>query len=312
MSNGVLKISDAVLKEMKNHYKEYLQEKVPQGGVFTAKLPGCTITAYKSGKVLFQGKESGVEIAAWEAKGTTGTSKRPSAPKSEALYRPPENIESLSIIGSDEVGTGDYFGPMTVVAAYVPADMTGKLKSLGVKDSKNLNDTQITDIAKAIKSIVPHSLLILRNEKYNELQENGMTQGKMKALLHNQAINHLVKKIKPEKPDGVLIDQFAQPAVYFKHIRGKEQKIKKNVYFSTKAEGVHLSVAAASIIARYAFIKEFEKLSEAAGMVLPKGAGARVDEAAAVLMRKHGAEAMRKFAKVHFANTEKALNLMKR
>ncbi len=312
MSNGVLKMPDNMLHEMKNHYKEYLQDKVPQGGIFTAKLPGCTITAYKSGKVLFQGKESGVEIAAWEAKGAGGAPKKSSAPKSEPQYRPPANIGSLSIIGSDEVGTGDYFGPMTVVAAYVSADMAGKLKSLGVKDSKNLNDTQITEIARAIKSIVPHSLLILRNEKYNELQESGMTQGKMKALLHNQAINHLAEKIKPEVPDGVLIDQFAQPAVYFKHIKGKQQKITKNVYFSTKAEGVHLSVAAASIIARYAFIKEFEKLSEAAGMVLPKGAGSRVDEAAAVLMRKHGTKAMRKLAKVHFANTEKALKLIKK
>ena len=73
----------------------------------------------------------------------------------------------MSIIGSDEVGTGDYFGPMTVVAVYAKKEQLALLKELGVQDSKNLKDPQIIDIAKQIKDVVPFSLLTCDNPKYN-------------------------------------------------------------------------------------------------------------------------------------------------
>ncbi|WP_010678361.1 ribonuclease HIII [Bacillus timonensis] len=310
MSNTVLKCTLNTIEKMKTHYKSQLQDKVPQGGVFVAKLSNCTITAYKSGKVLFQGNNAAVESEKWgssEIASKKETSKK-SVVKNSGL---PPNIGTLSMVGSDEVGTGDYFGPMTVVAAYVSKDKFALLKELGVKDSKDLNDKQICEIAESIIHVIPYSLLILHNEKYNELQAKGMTQGKMKALLHNQAIGHVLRKIAPTTPDGILIDQFAIPDVYFKHLAGQKEIIKDNVYFSTKAEGVHLSVAAASIIARYSFVKEFDKLSEKAGLELKKGAGAQVDVVAAKLIKKHGISALRSFTKLHFANTEKAKKIAK-
>ncbi len=310
LSNTVLKCTLNTIEKMKTHYKSQLQDKVPQGGVFVAKLSNCTITAYKSGKVLFQGNNAAVESEKWgssEIASKKETSKK-SVVKNSGL---PPNIGTLSMVGSDEVGTGDYFGPMTVVAAYVSKDKFALLKELGVKDSKDLNDKQICEIAESIIHVIPYSLLILHNEKYNELQAKGMTQGKMKALLHNQAIGHVLRKIAPTTPDGILIDQFAIPDVYFKHLAGQKEIIKDNVYFSTKAEGVHLSVAAASIIARYSFVKEFDKLSEKAGLELKKGAGAQVDVVAAKLIKKHGISALRSFTKLHFANTEKAKKIAK-
>ncbi|THE14702.1 ribonuclease HIII [Bacillus timonensis] len=310
MSNTVLKCTPGTIEKMKSHYKSQLQAKVPQGGVFVAKLPSCTITAYKSGKVLFQGNGAAVEADKWGSSETSTktTANKKSIAKNSGL---PPDIGTLSMVGSDEVGTGDYFGPMTVVAAYVSNEKFALLKELGVKDSKDLNDKQICEIAESIIHVIPYSLLILHNEKYNELQAKGMTQGKMKALLHNQAIGHVLRKIAPATPDGILIDQFAVPDVYFKHLSGQKEIIKDDVYFSTKAEGVHLSVAAASIIARYSFVKEFDKLSEKAGLELKKGAGAQVDVVAAKLIKKHGISALRSFTKLHFANTEKAKKIAK-
>ncbi|MFT4415101.1 ribonuclease HIII [Fredinandcohnia humi] len=307
MSNTVLKSTLQTIEKMKVHYKDYLLEKIPQGGVFVAKLPACTVTAYKSGKVLFQGGNASQEAQKWGESIPSQVSSSKTAPNT--VKQPshlPKNIGSMSIIGSDEVGTGDYFGPMTVVAAYASRENLALLKELGVKDSKDLNDRQICEIAESIIHVIPYSLLVLHNEKYNELQEKGMTQGKMKALLHNQAIGHVLKKIAPASPDGILIDQFAEPAVYFRHVAGQKEIIRDNVFFSTKAEGVHLSVAAASIIARYSFIKEFDKLSRKVGIELKKGAGSQVDKAAAELIKKHGLEALRQYTKLHFANTQKA------
>ncbi|MBU8770145.1 ribonuclease HIII [Cytobacillus sp. FSL W8-0315] len=309
MSQVVLLKKANEISEMKAYYSGRLNDKLPPGSVFAAKVPGCSITAYKSGKVLFQGSGSETEAKKW---GDTARSAQPSKKTSPAAANLPENISSLSVIGSDEVGTGDYFGPITVVAAYVKKDQIPLLKELGVKDSKNLGDEKIIEIAKQIKDIVPHSLLTLHNEKYNKLQQSGMSQGKIKALLHNQAIGHVLGKIAPEKPEAILIDQFAKEEVYFNYLKNQQTIQRERVFFSTKAEGIHLAVAAASILARYAFVRHFENLSTKAGFRLTKGAGPKVDEAAARLIRDKGREALPSFVKLHFANTEKAMKLYSR
>ncbi|MET1120206.1 ribonuclease HIII [Priestia megaterium] len=304
MSHAVIKVSADQIAKMKLHYTSYLRPKLPQGSMFAAKTPGCSITAYRSGKVLFQGKEAETEAAKWG--GSLDAAKK--APVSHL----PSNFSSLSVIGSDEVGTGDYFGPMTVVAAYVQKEQLPLLKELGVRDSKELTDAKIIEIAKQLVSFIPYSLLVLHNEKYNAFQEKGMSQGKMKALLHNKALSNVLKKLDPEKPDAILIDQFVEKNTYYKHVVKEKEIIKENVFFSTKGESIHLSVAAASIIARYAFLKQMDLLTEKTGMVIPRGAGAQVDIAAAKIIKKHGVNALNSLAKIHFANTEKALKLAKK
>jgi ribonuclease HIII len=300
---------DEILK-MKDYYRSVLVEKVPQGGIFSAKLNSCVITAYKSGKVLFQGTNSEDEAKKWGQ--TPSTTKQTNVKKPANSGNLPANIGSLSVIGSDEVGTGDFFGPITVVAAYVKKEDIPLLKELGVKDSKDLHDDKIIAIARQIKDIVPHSLLTLHNSKYNQMQQTGMSQGKMKALLHNQAIGHVLKKIAPVKPEAILIDQFVQSSTYYQHLKGQKEIVRENVFFSTKAEGIHIAVAAASILARYAFVQYIDKLSAAAGFKLPKGAGSQVDVAAAKLILQKGREVLPQYVKLHFANTEKALHIVRK
>lgn len=308
MSSVVLMKEWNEMIKMKKYYEAYLLEKLPPGSFFTAKIKSCTITAYKSGKVLFQGSSSEEEAKKWGE----APKKDPNSMKKSSSGALPLNFSTLSVIGSDEVGTGDYFGPITVVAAYVKKEDIALLKELGVRDSKDLNDEKISSIAKQIKDIVPYSLLTLHNEKYNKLQRSGMSQGKMKAILHNQAIYHVLNKIAPAKPDAILIDQFVQSSTYYQHLKDQQKIVKENVFFSTKAEGIHIAVAAASILARYAFVQHFDKLSEAAGFTIPKGAGAQVDKAAAKLILEKGQEVLPQFVKLHFANTEKAYSLVKK
>ncbi|MBM4762502.1 ribonuclease HIII [Bacillus sp. B15-48] len=308
MGNTVLTTTNREIEKMKAHYSRYLSEKIPPGGVFTAKTPTCSITAYKSGKVLFQGRDGEVEAAKW---GIANNS-NPTAKKKTVSSHLPSGLSSMSVIGSDEVGTGDFFGPITVVAAYVKKENLELLKELGVQDSKNLKDDKIIEIAKQLVKVVPYSLLTLHNEKYNQMQSSGMSQGKLKALLHNQAINHVLNKIAPEKPEAILIDQFAKEEVYYSYLKGKQTVIRESVYFSTKGESVHLAVAAASMIARYAFVQHMDQLSKKAGFIIPKGAGSQVDVAAAKLIKSKGTECLPQFVKLHFANTEKAEKLAKK
>ncbi|MFP5114472.1 ribonuclease HIII [Bacillaceae bacterium C204] len=311
MGNVVLNLEMKKIMEMRSYYGKNLLDKNIPGSVFAAKTSACMITAYKSGKVLFQGNDSEKEASKWGS--TNGSSnKAATASKSKSIAKGdlPIGISQMSAIGSDEVGTGDFFGPITVVAAYVKKENIPLLKELGVRDSKDLNDEKIIAIAKVIKDIIPFSLMTLKNEKYNQVQQSGMSQGKMKAILHNQAILNVLDKISPEKPEAILIDQFVQGSTYFQHIKSQKAIAKENVYFSTKAEGIHLAVAAASILARYAFIQYIDKLSESAGFKIPKGAGAQVDVAAAKLIMSKGRDILPSFVKLHFANTDKAIALV--
>ena len=181
-----------------------------------------------------------------------------------------------------------------------------------MKDSKMLTDSIMLEIAPMIKEACIHSILVLRNEKYNSVQQKGWSQGKIKALLHNQALQHVLNKIAPKKPDNILIDQFAERGIYYNYLKNEKQIVRENVLFSTKAEQVHIAVAAASILARVAFLKEMDRLSDSIGMPLPKGASKKVDEMAAKVWLTQGEDTLKTLTKWHFANTEKARSLMKK
>ena len=305
MSNEVIVLSATQLKEVMSQYASNRIERKAPGVIFAAKLSDTSITAYKSGKVLFQGGGSTREAMRW---GMTQekSAKKISSTKGDTL---PEGFALKNVLGSDETGTGDFFGPMTVAACYVPADKIELIQFLGVKDSKMLTDDLMRKIAPDLKDALTYKILVLGNEKYNTVQAKGWSQGKIKALLHNQALKHVLTQIAPEKPEFILIDQFAERGIYYNHVKAEKEIIRENVLFSTKAEQLHVSVAAASILARVAFLEEMDKLSLSAGVTIPKGAGFKVDEVAARLLLTKGEEFLTSITKKHFANTGKAIAL---
>ncbi|PAE06582.1 ribonuclease HIII [Terribacillus saccharophilus] len=325
MGQIVLQLPLDTIQQMKATYSR-AEKPAPPGAIFSAKTPSCSITAYKSGKVLFQGKSPETEADKWGS--APSGPKKPPGPKAgvkdhthpghkgpaglkpsvnDHRYAPAPALFTSSHIGSDEAGTGDFFGPITVASVYVDQSQFALLKELGVKDSKLLKDDAIQRIAKDLMQVeLPYSLLVMRNERYNQLQQRGWSQGKMKTMLHHHAIQKLLAKIDPTKPDGILIDQFQLPSTYIKHLATEGEKLQQNVSFMTKAESHSLAVAAASIISRASFVREMDKLSKQAGFTIPKGASAAVDQAAGRLIRTHGRQALPVFTKMHFANSAKA------
>ncbi|MCW1929224.1 ribonuclease HIII [Bhargavaea beijingensis] len=304
MSNAVIQLGPDRIRALMAHYAGSRIERNAPGVVFAAKSGGVSITAYKSGKVLFQGGGADAEASRWG--GNASPSSPKAAPKGEKL---PSGLARMSILGSDETGTGDFFGPVTVAACFVPAEKIALAEELGVKDSKMLTDAHMLKIGPEIKEAFTNSVLVLPNEKYNTVQAKGWSQGKIKALLHNQALKHVLRKMDGLKPDHILIDQFAERGIYYRHIASEPEIIRENVLFSTKAENLHVSVACASILARVAFLEEMDRLSEKAGTRLPKGAGKPVDEAAAKILIKKGDDFLASITKRHFANTKKAAML---
>lgn len=308
LSQQIHVLSKEKINEMKDYYKDSIID-VPQGAVFRAKTSNAVITAYRSGKVMFQGNSPEFESIKWVDEISNNKMNKQEKPVSVTNHKsaPPYTIYNNSHIGSDEAGTGDYFGPMTVASVFVRKDQITLLKSIGVQDSKNLSDQTIKRLSKEIiKLDIPYSLMVLRNPKYNALKLKGWSQGKMKAMLHHHVIGNVVKKLDQGSFDGIVIDQFCEPGLYNKYIASEKQKSAPNTYFITKAESHSIAVAAASIIARTSFLKEMEKLSKEIGITLPKGASKQVDMAIAKVIKHKGHEVLNTCAKTHFVNTRKA------
>ncbi|PTO40367.1 ribonuclease HIII [Enterococcus mundtii] len=303
MSNIILKVTTNQMNMMKEAYRPFLVQKPIPYTHFSAKKNGTTITAYTSGKVMFQGTGAEQEAAKW---GKPLTPKKTTQVSTSSL---PKDLQTLSVLGSDEVGNGSYFGPLTVCAAYVDQTQLKELRSLGVKDSKELKDSQIIQLAKVLKETIPYQLLVLPPKKYNEIQPT-YNAVRMKVALHNQAIHLLLQKIAPVKPDAILIDQFTPEANFKKYARLEKNQITEKLYFVTKGEQYHLAVAAASIISRASFLEELDKASAELGLTLPSGAGTKSDQVAATILKKGGEALLANYAKLHFANTEKAKKLV--
>lgn len=127
----------------------------------------------------------------------------------------------------------------------------------------------------------------------------------IKCKLHNQAYVHLRRKAQG-LPDNIIIDQFVQKKSYYRYLQGQDEVI-TGIHFETKAEHTYPAVAAASVIARYAFLRCFDRMCERYDFHFPKGAGKKVDTAIAAFVSRHGKEALYQVGKLHFANTRKAL-----
>lgn len=120
---------------------------------------------------------------------------------------------------------------------------------------------------------IPYSLLILDNEKYNNVHETN-NMNAIKSKLHNQAYVNLVKNY--EVPSFKIIDQFTPETSYYRYLKG-EKTIVTGIHFETKAEDKYPAVGAASVIARYAFLKKMDEMEENWKMKFQKGAGDKVD-----------------------------------
>ncbi len=304
----VFKISDNLKDKVIEFYKDRALEKHPPYSIFQVKDYDCVITLYESGKLMFQGIGADIEASYWmeeerilnkrDLQSELKAEQDKKDKKAEELND--DRFKNISTIGSDEVGTGDYFGPIIVTASFVDIKKKSFLYELGVRDSKKITDEKIIAIAPTLIKEFPHVTYILTPSDYNRLGITNMN--KVKAILHNKVLYAL--KEKNYNYDKIVVDQFCYPIKYYEHIKATPNKV-TNITFTTHAEDKCLSVAVSSIISRYIFIKEMEKLTKEMNMNIPKGAGANVDEVGVKIVKQYGINKLNELAKLNFKNTEK-------
>ncbi len=277
-----LKLDDKQINLLTKLYEEYQDPNIKSIYVqYLYRMQDCVISVYKSGKTVFQGQQADYYASIFASK---------------------DSVSEHA--GSDEVGTGDYYGPVCVCACIVHKKDEALLNKLAIRDSKALMDQQILEIAPKLMKALDYSLLILDNKKYNQIYGHN-NLNVIKAKMHNQAYINLSKKY--QLPTKIIIDQFTPEANYYRYLKD-EPKIIDGITFETKAEDKYLAVACASMIARYGFLQALKNMEDHYEWIFPKGAGKPVDENAKAFVNKFGKDKLKLVAKLNFKNTTRVLN----
>lgn len=261
----------------------------PPYTIFSAKKKGISVTLYTSGKITVQGSEKNDFITFYL---------EPEILQELSYSHPEIKIDLTPRIGIDEAGKGDYFGPLVIAGVYADEAIIREMLAIGVKDSKQMSDPAIVKLAAQIRKITPFSLVRLPPATYNNLYAKFKNLNRLLGWGHATAITELVIKTGCKK---AIIDQFASDDIVIQALAQKKTDIQLTQRHRGEEDPV---VAAASILARAAFVDDMVKLEEKFGMQIPKGASTLVKKQARILYQKFGNEGLGQAAKLHFKTTE--------
>lgn len=209
---------------------------------------------------------------------------------------------SRRVIGVDESGKGDFFGPL-VIAAFLADDAEAdKLVAGDVRDSKKIANNKLLTIDEALRARYPHKIVTIFPSEYNDRYEKIKNLNKLLAEGHAEAITDLHSE---HPADLAISDKFGKTELIERQLglRGCDIDLKQLV----RGERI-IQVAAASILARAAFLRAMEALSEEFAVHLPLGAAPQVDQAGREFLKIHPVSALRKVAKLHFKNYNRVIN----
>ncbi|MCF0116765.1 MAG: DUF3378 domain-containing protein, partial [Bacilli bacterium] len=173
-----------VFASIRKHYERYIEPNNGEYIAFFARTKNLTVTAYTNSandsyKIIFSG-----DNALEEAQVFDQDAKIKEAKKNVVTFW----VDTNNQLGSDEVGTGDFFGPICVAAALVTKKDIQELRALGIDDSKKITDKRIRELVPSLIKKYRYFSLSCLPEKYNEMIAKGFNNNKIKAYLHNQAL----------------------------------------------------------------------------------------------------------------------------
>jgi len=263
--------------------------------VFLARKGKTVVNLYESGKVVFGGSDTKqIEEAAAHAisLGALPIEKK-------VVDLPPLDVP-FPHIGTDEVGKGDYFGPLVTAGVLATAEVARQLEGIRVKDSKLLSDTTVANKASQVRNVCGpkrYRIVIVPPLKYNILIREMKNLNRLLGWAHARAIEDLLAN--GEGCTTALADQFGDPGYIRDSLMARSRKI--DLIQTPKAER-DIPVAAASILARDTFLRKREELNKAYGVEFPKGSS-NVIEFGKQLVSEHGLDVLPNVAKLHFATT---------
>ena len=277
MASFSFKLDQEKIVKLKDTFKEYIKQNPNEYIDTFIQKDDLTISIYKTQKVVFQGNDAFFYAQAYI------------------------DVKNVRQAGSDEVGTGDCFGPVVVCASIVEENDFDFINEKHITDSKALDDKYILELGPLLTKRFKHSLLILDNKTYNNVHQKD-NLNTIKAKMHNKAYINLINK-GYDVPKPVYLDQFCSQTNYFDYL-SEEKDIFKDIIFETKAESKYPSVAISSIISRYAFLEYMSSLDSKYGIHFPKGSTdtERINSTIKLFLSKYPKNELNNVCKLHFKN----------
>jgi ribonuclease HIII len=260
--------------------------------------PDCRIVLYRSGKCVAQGRGAADWVAFVLEPRILGA-----LVSGYDEVRRPEEYEPH--MGVDESGKGDFFGPLVIAAAYVDRSTIDALKRLRVRDSKTIgSDRAAREMARGIRETLgpAWALVPIGPRAYNRLYASMGNVNRILGWGHARAIENLLEKV-PGCPRAVA-DQFGPEDRIRRALLQHGRRIQ--LVQRPRAES-DIAVAAASVLARAAFVDALDRMASDLGQPLPKGASPAVKAAAAALLASRPPEILLDTAKCHFRTTDEVL-----
>ena len=210
--------------------------------------------------------------------------------------------DTESRIGSDEAGKGEYIGPLVVCAVYTTSGTAGELRKYGTTDSKCLTDSSVKKTAVVCMDYLGDAFAPVvispadYNRRFAELQSQGKNSLDMLASAHGEAICSLIDR--GYTPDKIVIDRFCPR----KRLDPFLPECKAEIEIRPRAED-DPAVATASVIARFLYLSELERLERETGISLVSGSGQKADLSVRKLVKSFGTDILEKTVKIHFRIT---------
>ncbi|WHQ36363.1 ribonuclease HIII [Spiroplasma sp. SV19] len=288
------KVDPKIIEEIINAYQPYEVNNTDPNKVKAFNKNGITITIYKTNSVLFQGYHADKEATKFFTVPITISN---NIPQTTSYFQ-------KDVIGNDEVGVGDVFGPLVVTATYLPPVTFDQLKVLPIKDSKKMTTEQIMSVAPVIKKLVQSVTIVVDNNQYNQWYDQYQNAHVIKALAHNQALQQLIANYHLRNK-AIFIDQFVNATKYFEYLQNITPVIKDNLIFITKGEEKSLAIACSAILSRAAFLTAIKNLEAKYHLALPLGASEKVKALAQKYKATYPPHDYQHFLKLHFNLTTK-------
>ena len=276
----------ALEKQLSRELKEQgFELTTPPYTLFCAKKKGVSCTFYRSGKLVVQGSEIRPFVEFYL---------EPMVLKEFSYTYENLDIDTTPRIGIDESGKGDFFGPLCIAGVFAGEKEVLKLKEFGVKDSKTLSASSIDTIAAKLQQSCVHHIVKINPLKYNELIEKFGNLNRLLAWGHATVIEQLVLQTGCKR---VIIDQFADEHVVLTALKRKKMELDLTQRHRGEEDPV---IAAASILARWAFTQSIAKLEHEFKQPFPKGASQKTILAGQQFAKNYGRENLKQVAKIHF------------
>jgi ribonuclease HIII len=257
------------------------QRAVPSVAAFVVRTDCAIVTAYRSGKVLIQGRDIDATVQVVDRiLGQVQVMEVTAVP--------------FPVVGADESGKGDLFGPL-VLAACVARD-EGERRALvkaGARDCKLMSDEAVRLVAVRLREVAPWQVRVVLPEEYNVRYQRVRNVNVLLSELYVELLGEMARRTSART---VILDKYGGRAA-----RLWRQPPTFQFLAETHAER-YPEVAAASVLARDAFLEGLATLAQQYGLgILPKGASVDTQSLLAKVVADHGTEILWKIAKVNFA-----------